>query len=92
MSEFACGQRQLVTDAFPGYAEIAAGAPPLRPVRKNAAAASAMLRQQMSKLVTQSALDFFGAESLQHWIKSDESAARFGPTDRRAHAAIPFNA
>lgn len=62
--EFACRQRQLVTSAFACNAEISTGATPFPPVRKNPAATSTILRQEMSKFMTQSAFDLFSAEFL----------------------------
>jgi hypothetical protein len=79
-----------VTGAFSGNAEIAAGAAPLPAMRKDAPTAGTMLRQQMSKLMTQSALDFIDPEFLQHRIQGDETSSLFGPTDRGAHSRIPF--
>jgi hypothetical protein len=90
-NEFACGHRQLVTGAFPGDVEIAAGPAPFPAVRKNAPTAGSMLGQQMSQLVTQSSLDLFGAESLQYGIKSNEGMVRFSPANRRPHAPVPFD-
>jgi hypothetical protein len=63
-SELVRGQRQFVTGAFVRDSEVATGAPPLLAMRKNPPASGPILRQQMSELVAQRALDFFDPETL----------------------------
>jgi hypothetical protein len=78
--------------AFARNAQVTTGRPPFAAMRKNAAAAGAMLGQKMGEFVAQSALDFFDTEFLQHGIEHDASAAWLGATDRRAHARVPLDA
>ena len=62
---------------FIGDAEIGAGATPFRTVRRDAAAASALLREQVSQLVAQGAINFRLAEIAQPAIQQDAEVSVF---------------
>ena len=72
-------------------AEIAAGAAPLRAVRRNAPATRAELREQMGQLVAERAIDLGGILFAQPRIQGDQVAARIGASGGAEEARIPFH-
>src|SRR5437764_14622801 len=72
-------------------AEIAAGAAPLCAVRRNAPAPRAELREQMSQLVAERAIDLGGILFAQPRIQGDQVAARIGASGGAEESRIPFH-
>jgi hypothetical protein len=84
-------KRQLMACGFTNDSQLATGHPPFRAMRKNAAAASARLRDQMGQFVPQRAIDFRCAVIAQARIQQDRSAARIGPPGSAAQSPVPFH-
>jgi hypothetical protein len=85
----AAGQGKIVTAFFIGQAEVAAGLLPLGTVCGDAAAASAMVSEEVGEFVAQGAVDLRVAEIAQAGIERDEGFAGVGGAGGAAHARIP---
>jgi hypothetical protein len=84
-------ERQGMTARFIGDAEIAAGAPPFRAVRRNPAAPGAELRQQMRQLMAQSAIDFRGVVLAETRIERNEVSVRIRAAGGAEKSRVPFH-
>lgn len=85
-------QWKAVAARFSGQFEIAAGGFPFRPMRCDAAASGAELREQMREFVPQRFVDFRVAELLQFRIQCDQKFRVTSETGGRAHPRIPAHA
>ncbi len=82
---------EVVATGFAGDAEIGAGPAPLRTVGRNATATGAELREQMSQLVTQSAIDFCVTVRAEPAVKQNAGGMKFGPARRAPQTGRPFH-
>jgi hypothetical protein len=72
--------------------EIAAGTTPLWPVRGNATASTAMMREEMRQLVPQCAVDFGLTVFTEARIQRDKRVVKCSATGGGAQARVPLHA
>jgi hypothetical protein len=77
---------------FVGDPEITAGTTPLRPVRRNAPASTAMMREEMRQLVPQRAVDFCLTMFTKARIQRDKRLMKCSATGGGAQARVPLDA
>ena len=77
---------------FVANAEIATRLPPLRPMRRDAAAAATSVRQEMRQLVTQCAVDLGFAMLTKQGIERDQVAVIICASGSGAEPRVPLHA
>ena len=85
------GKRQRVTSRFIADAEIVAGLAPFGSMRRNAAVAGAELREEVSQLVPQRAVDLERIVFAQTRIQRDELAPEIGAAGGAEKPGVPFH-
>ena len=85
-------ERQVVKGLLTGDAEVGAGALPLRAVGLDAAAATALVGDEVGKLVLEGAPEFLGLAFLEFRIKLDRSIRPPRTAGGGLHPRVPRNA
>ena len=83
---------QIVTARFAANPQIGAGPPPLRPMRRDATAAGAKLREQVRQLMAKGPVNLGLAVSSETAVEQNASGTGFGAAGGGAKTSRPFNA
>jgi hypothetical protein len=85
-------ERQIVTTRFVANSQIDTGPPPLHPMRRDAAAAGAKLREQVRQLMAEGPVNLSLAVSAETAVEQNAGGTGFGAAGGGAKTSRPFNA
>jgi hypothetical protein len=86
------GERQIVTAHFAPNPQIGAGSPPFDPVRRDAPATGAKLREQVRQLMAESPVNLSLAVSAETAVEQNAGGTGFRAAGGGAKTGRPFNA
>src|SRR4030095_2876542 len=92
LSHLPARQRQCVASLFAGEPQVSACFAPFGSVRRNAAPARSMMREQMRQFVFQRLLNFREPERLKPGIQFNQSLRRISQSGRALHSTVPAHA
>ena len=84
-------KREIVAPRFAANPQIDTGPPPLDPMRRNAAAAGAKLREQVRQLMAESPVNLSFAVSTETAVEQNPSSTVFRAAGGGAKTSRPFN-
>jgi hypothetical protein len=85
-------ERQIVTARFAANPQIDAGSPPFDPVRRNAPATGAKLREQVRQLMAEGPVNLRLAVSAETAVEQNAGCTGFRAAGGGAKTSRPFNA